>query len=69
MPTPSKIRDEERELVVVSGASVDVLSKKRLNSAELETVRVSPRRTTVLPANGSTETDEEAIVGVNDLVV
>ena len=34
-----KIKREERKCIVVSSASVQELSKKELNSAELETVR------------------------------
>ena len=40
-PAPSVINPEEREFVVDSGASMHMLSRKDLNSAELETVRVS----------------------------
>ena len=39
-PAPSVIKPEEREFVVDSGPSMHMLSKKDLNSAELETVRV-----------------------------
>ena len=39
LPSPTKIKREERKCIVVSSASVQVLSKKELNSAELETVR------------------------------
>ena len=51
-PAPSKIKPEERELVVDSGASMHMTSRKDLNSAELETVRISRSPTTVLTANG-----------------
>ena len=43
------------------------LSKRDLNAAELDTVRVSQRPTTVVTANGSVETIEEATVNVKDL--
>ena len=44
-----------------------MLSKNDLNSAALDTVRVSRRPTTVITATGSIETNEEAIVCVRDL--
>ena len=37
-----------------------MLSRKDLNSAELETVRVSRSPTTVVAANGEVQTKEEA---------
>ena len=37
-PAASTIKPEEREFVVDSGASMHMVSKKDLNSAELETV-------------------------------
>ena len=43
------------------------LSKRDLNAAELDTVRVSQRPTTIVTANGSLETNEEATVNVKDL--
>ena len=43
---------EEREFVVDSGASMHMVSKKDLNSAELETMRTSRSPTTVMTANG-----------------
>ena len=39
---------EEREFVVDSGASMHMVSRKDLHSAELETVRISKNPTTVL---------------------
>ena len=60
---------EEREFVVYSGASMHMLSKKDLNSAELETVRVSKSPTTVVTANGEVQTQEEATVYVKELVL
>ena len=41
LPAPSVIKPEDREFVVDSGASMHMLSRKDLNSAELETVKVS----------------------------
>ena len=42
-------------------------SRKDLNSAELETVRVSQSPTTVVTANGEVLTEEEAKVHVREL--
>ena len=42
------IKPEEREFVVDSGASLLMLSRKDLNSADLETERVSKSPTTVV---------------------
>ena len=44
-----------------------MLSRTDLNSAELETVRVSRNRTTVITACGEVQTNEEAKVNVHDL--
>ena len=44
-----------------------VSSRKSLNSAELETVRVSRNTTTLVTANGEVQTNEEATVYVYDL--
>ena len=41
MPAASTINPEERKFVVDSRASVHMVSKKDLNKAELETVRIS----------------------------
>ena len=41
LPTPSTIKPKATEFVVDSGASMHMLSKKDLNSGELETVRES----------------------------
>ena len=43
-----------------------MLSRKDLNSAELETVRVSKSPTTVVTANGEVQTKEEATVNVRE---
>ena len=66
-PAPSSIKPEEREFVVDSRASMHMLSRKDLNSAELETIRVSRNSTKVLTANGEVQTNEEATVYVKDL--
>ena len=44
-----------------------MLSRKDLNSAELETARVSKSQTTVVAANGEVHTKEEATVYVKEL--
>ena len=58
---------EEREFVVDSGASMRMVSRKDLNSAELETVRASKSPTTVVTANGEVPTKEEATVNCQRL--
>ena len=63
----SQPQPEEREFVVDSGVSMHMLSRKDLNSAELETVRVSRSPTTVVTANGDVHTKEEATVYVKEL--
>ena len=60
LPAPSTLKPEEREFVVDSGASMHMISKKDLNSAELETVTTSRSPTTVITANGEMQTHEEA---------
>ena len=50
LPAPSVMKSEEREIVVDSGASMHMLSRKDLNSTELETVRVSRSPMTVVAA-------------------
>ena len=49
------------------GASMHMRSRKELNSAELETVRVSRCPTAVITANGEVQTHEEATVHVREL--
>ena len=58
---------EEREFAVDSGASMHMVSKQDLNSAELETMRTSRSPTTVMTANGEVQTREEATVNVKQL--
>ena len=67
LPAASTIKLEERKCVVDSRASMHMVSKKDLNPAELETVRVSECPTTVMTANGKVQTREEATVCVKQL--
>ena len=48
-----------------SGASVHMVSKRDLNSADLETMRISKNPTTVMTTNGEVQTREEATVHVD----
>ena len=66
-PAASMKEPEEREFVVDSGASMHIVSKKDLDSAELETMRISRNPTTVMTANGEVQTREEATVYVKEL--
>ena len=50
-----------------SGASMHMISRKDLNSAELETVTTSRSPTTVIAANGEVQLNEEAVVYVREL--
>ena len=70
LPAASTKEPEEREFAFDSGASMHMVSKKDLNSAELETMRTSRSPTTMM-ANGEVQTREEATVYVKqlDLVV
>ena len=61
---PSIIKPEEREREKKFVVDSCALSKRDLNAAELDTVRVSQRPTTIVTANGSFETNEEATVNV-----
>ena len=67
MPASSTIKPEEREFVVDSRASMHMISKNDLNSAELETMRTSKSPTTVMTANGELQTREEATEKVEQL--
>ena len=58
---------EERKFVAHSGASMHVVSKKELNSAELETMRISRSPTTVMTAKGDLQTRKEATEDVKEL--
>ena len=67
LPAASTKEPEKREFVVDSGASMHVVSKKDLTSAELETVRISKSPTTVVTARGEVQAKEEATVCVREL--
>ena len=62
LPSASSRESCQREFVVDSGASMHMLSKKDLDSAELETMRTSRSPTTVMTASGEVQTREEATV-------
>ena len=64
---PSNLKPEEREFVVDSGASMHMISKKVLNSAEMDALTTSRGPTTVITANGEVQTHEEATVYVKEL--
>ena len=49
---------EERGFVVDSGGSVHMVSKRDLDSAELETMRTSRSPTTLMTANSEVQTRE-----------
>ena len=63
----STLKSEEREFVVDSGALMHMISKKDLNSAEVDTLTTSRSPTTLITANGEVHTHEEAIVYVKEL--
>ena len=67
LPSPSSIKQEEREFVVDSGAPLHMLSRKDLNPAELETIRATRNPTKVITANEKVHTNEEAAVYVKDV--
>ena len=62
LPAPSTLKPEERGFVVDFGASMHMISKKDLNSTEMETLTTSRSSTTVITANGEVQTHEEATV-------
>ena len=66
LPAPSNLEPEEPEFVVDSGASMHMISKKDLNSAEMDTLTKSFSPTTVITANGEVQTHEEATVYVKN---
>ena len=68
MFAPSNLKLEEREIVVDSGASMHLISKKDLNDAEMDTLTKSCSPTIVMTANGEVQTNEEATVYVKELV-
>ena len=51
LPAPSSTKPEERTFETDSGASLHMPSRKDLNSAEQDTIRVSRNPTTVITAN------------------
>ena len=58
----STLKLEEREFVVDSGASMHMINKKDLNSAEMDTLTKSCSPTIVITANGEVQTHDEATV-------
>ena len=63
-PVASTKELQDREFVVDSEASMHMVSKRDVNSAELETMRTSRSPTTVMTAIGEVQTREEATVYV-----
>ena len=63
----SNLKLEEREFVVDSGASMHMISKKDVNSAEMDTLTKSCSPTIVITVNGEVQTHEEATVYVKEL--
>ena len=63
----STLKPEEREFVVDSGASMQMISKKDLSDAEMDTLTKSCSPTIVITANGEVQTHEEATVYVKEL--
>ena len=63
----SILKPEEREVVVDSGASMHMISKKDLNDAEMDTLTKACSPTIVITANGEVQTHEEAAVYVKEL--
>ena len=66
LPT-SKLKPEEREFVVDSGASMHVTSKKDLSDAAMDTLTKSCGLAMAITANGEVQTHEEATVYVKEL--
>ena len=62
-----RLKPEEREFVVDSGASMHMISKKDLSEAEMDTLTKSCSPTIVITANGEVQTQEEAFVYVKEL--
>ena len=67
LSAPSNLKPEGREFVVDSGASMHMISRKDLNSAEMDTLTKSCSLTIVITANGEVQTHEEATVYVKEL--
>ena len=69
MPAASTINHEERKFVVDSGASMHMVSKKDLDSAELETMRISKNPTVEMTANGEVQARKVTKVYVKELIL
>ena len=67
MTAASTITPEKRKFVVDFGASMHKVSKKDLNKADLETVRISTNPIMVVTGNGEVPAKEEAAVYVREL--
>ena len=67
LPATSTIKPEERELVVDSSASMNMISNKDLNSAEMDALTTPRSPTTVIKANREVQTHEEASIHVREL--
>ena len=63
----SNLKPEEREVVVDSGASIHMISRKDLSDAEMDTLTKSCSPAMVITANGEVQTHEEATVYVREL--
>ena len=67
LPVATTQEREEGSFLVDSRACMHMVSKRGLNSAELETMRTSKSPTTVMTANGEMQTREEATVYLKQL--
>ena len=67
LPAPSNLKPEERKFVANSGASMHVISKRDLNSDEMDTLTKSCSPAIVITANGEMQTHEEGTVYVKEL--
>ena len=67
LPALSTLKPEERGFVVDSGASMHMISKKDLNSAEMDSLTTLRSPATVITASGEVQTHEEATVYVKEL--
>ena len=65
----SSLKPQEREVVVDSGASMHMISKKDLSNAEMDTLTKSCSPTIVITANGEVQTHEQATVYVKELEI
>ena len=61
---PTNLKPEEREFVVDSCVSMQMISEEDLNDAEMDTLTKSCSPTIVITANGEVQTHEEAMVYV-----